>query len=527
MRLTKFVGMFPKANPFARDPSVADVAINLDPTRGTLRSFRDRVNRSSIGRDRRFDVLGCDIVELPAGTEFSTVYSPSSKEIVTVNDGVAHIGEVIQGELMNLRPLCVTPPGTPPTVIAQNSMDDKARWRVYAYTFCSPLGEESAPSPASPQALIVNGDAVTLSFSQAPPIGYTIRIYRSATATRNPDEALGLKTAMLLVAEVPGTTKMYEDKVEDGQLGRGLDTAGEGVLPPTVSIICKVGEAIPVMAAAFGHQLMFSKPHRPNAWDYREELSLRGNITAMTAAGGKLMVVTQVGSYLIDAVASNGVRGVVHLLTAPPPLSMSKDAIVATPMGAVYLSVDGLTVITPTGEVVNITANAATAHDIRRMFHGTVALGYRDNVVYVSTETSAWAVPMGAGGNALVAQGIIEVPRAVARQYKNTNTGELYGAHEDEVFQWDAGEYLKAVWETTLYEYFGALTSCRGLMLPGSVGEIFIKALPSGDTSSTQLTGSAKRLRPVQRSSKITVRLEVVGELVAVGLAATARELAK
>ena len=525
LRLTKFDGVMPKANPYSRPASVADVAINMDPTGGSLRSFRDSVLRGSIGTDRRFMLMGCDLIELPQGATSAATYFTSTREVVTAINGVLHLGVAELGELRGLRLLGARQPATAPAVIVQNSTAEKARWRVYAYTYVSPLGEETPPSPASPQALVLDGSPVSIHMSDPPPEGYTIRLYRTATAARSQEEALGLKTGMLLVAPLPVGTKMYVDTVKDGELGRGLDTVGETPPPDGVSIVVKVGDAIPVLAASIGHQLRFSKPHRPNSWDFVEELSLGANIISMVAGGGKLYVVTYIGTYLVDAMPSDGFRAVTHLVQAPPPLFPNQDAIVYTPLGAVYAASEGLYLVAPTGDIINLTAGIMTPHAYRKLFYNSVALGYSRGVLYISTGDKAYAMPLGEGIDKLAMSGLIEVPRAKARQYETTNTGQLYAADGSTVKQWDAGDYLTAVWETNIYEYVGALTAARALLASGTNANLIITPLPEGTPAEAKLSDAPVRLRTIQRSAKINIRIEVVGELISLGIAPAVREL--
>lgn len=525
LRLIKFNGVMRKSNPYSRDLSVADVAINMDMTGGSLRSFRAPVKRADVTPGAHVNILGCDVISFPSGTTASAIYSTSTKEVVFAQGGKLYIGYGAGGTVIGQRPLGVEPPATPPTVIAQNSTEEKSMWRVYAYTIVSPVGEESSPSPASPQVRVLDGTAVTVHMSQQAPEGYTIRLYRTATAVRSQEEALGLKTGMLLVAELPGDTKMFVDQIKTVDLGRGLDTVDDGVPPIGVTHVIKVGDSAPVLCAAVGHQLVFSRPHRPNAWPYREELSLRGTVVSLTAGGGKIYAVTTVGTYLIDAVAQDGFRNVIHLLHAPPPLSMHQDAIVYTPMGAVYAATEGLYLIAPTGEVVSVTAPIMTPHAYRTTFVGNVALGYSRGVLYASMAEKAYCITMGEGTDKLETTGLVEVPPNLARQYLTTNTGQLYAVTGSVVNQWDAGSFLEATWETTIMEYMGAITAARAAMTPDTKAWLTVIAEPSGDTVEKELGHGTVRLRPVQRSSIKKVRIRVIGDLYSLGLGAVSRDL--
>lgn len=183
------------------------------------------------------------------------------------------------------------PPPVPP---------EAPQFTNYVYTYVTPLGEESAPSPPSetysePDANITN--VVTI---DQPPVlpGYVdrIRLYRSATG----DDG----TEFLFVAEVypedpPTPAPDYPVEYADTILTENLDevlASQEFDLPPDD---LRGLLALPngIMAGFTGNQLCLSAQNQPHAWPISNRLTTDASIVALAAIDTTVLVLTESHPY--------------------------------------------------------------------------------------------------------------------------------------------------------------------------------------------------------------------------------------
>ena len=211
--------------------------------------------------------------------------------------------------------------------------------RLYVYTHVSEFGsftEESAPSPASAEVSISDGQSVTLSnFAAAPIVGYNItkrRIYRSATGTSS--------TTFLFVAEIDATTTTYTDNILAASLGEELQTLSWEVPPSDLSgLIAHPGN---FLVGFSGRELCFSEINAFHAWPSQYKLSLNVDIVGIDIFGQSIAVMTKGYPVIVTGITPESMSS-----EKVPDLEpcVSKRSIASDNTGVFYASPNGICVI--------------------------------------------------------------------------------------------------------------------------------------------------------------------------------------
>lgn len=164
--------------------------------------------------------------------------------------------------------------------------------RLYAYTFVTGFGEESAPNPISNEVSWQTGQTVTLSGFQAAPAGRNItlqRIYRSQTSTSG-------GTTLFLIAERAASNANYVDSIAADAYGEPLPSLDFN--PPPDDLHNLVAMPNGMMAGISGKDLCFSEPWQPHAWPIKYRLTLDYAGTGLGCYGTTLVVGTTGNPYL-------------------------------------------------------------------------------------------------------------------------------------------------------------------------------------------------------------------------------------
>lgn len=208
--------------------------------------------------------------------------------------------------------------------------------RSYVYTYVTALGEESAPSPASPVYTVRDGDAVPITTFAAPPTAHRnidrIWIYRTNTASDG-------TVAYQYVDELPvaNIASGYIDTTLDEDLDEALET--EGWDEPRSDMRGIVALPNGMLAGFVANRLCFSVPGQPHAWPRDYEQLVDYDIVGLEVFGNSVFVVTTGKPYIATGThpAQMSLRRVEQLVGG-----LSKQSIVGDGQRVLYCSGEGL-----------------------------------------------------------------------------------------------------------------------------------------------------------------------------------------
>lgn len=233
------------------------------------------------------------------------------------------------------------PTAAPTVALASGTVDTTTEEAVlYAYTFVTGFGEESAPSPASAEAQWSAGVTFTISGFSTPVASRnvtSIRIYRSQT------DAAGT-TTLYYVAEIAVGTASYTHDVSTAPLQEPLPSNDFDTPPDTLQGLIAMPNGF--FAAFTGKQLYFSEPYQPHAWPLKYMLTVDHDIVALCAFGSSIAIVTTGTPYVGQGTDPSSFA--LEKMDANLPC-VSARGIVDMGYRAFYPSNDGLVEITSSG----------------------------------------------------------------------------------------------------------------------------------------------------------------------------------
>lgn len=245
--------------------------------------------------------------------------------------------------------------------------------RAYTYTWVDKFGAESVPAPPTYVGQTYENSVFVLTGFAAPPVNAVrCRIYRTASVTPDSNAAINsdLKTTFQLVREVDLPITSYTDSAAliDIQWSTLL-TADNGDIPaPFEQVVSTVGGHF---IGFWQNQLWVSERHEPWNWPERQRYELPDRIKALAAHTYTIM---RFGQALTHDVVFVGTTGRPYRLTVgmsrsgdrsetvaePAPYMehlpcLQKETMVAAEIGALYVSTEGLILLTPAGEAHRVT----------------------------------------------------------------------------------------------------------------------------------------------------------------------------
>lgn len=218
------------------------------------------------------------------------------------------------------------------------NLEDLTSTVLYAYTYVTSLGEESAPSPLTepldwyPSLIVRVGN-----FSAAPAgrLIDKIRVYRSQTS------ASGV-TDLYFVKEIPLAQATFDHDLEEDPLGEVLPSADYDTPPDDMLGITSMPNGM--MAGFSGRTVCFCEPYRPHAWPTKYRLTIDTDIVALAAFGSVLAVLTKGTPYVAQGLHPE-TMSMERMETYAPCLAAK--GVVDLGYAAAFPSNDGLAVITP------------------------------------------------------------------------------------------------------------------------------------------------------------------------------------
>jgi len=223
--------------------------------------------------------------------------------------------------------------------------------RAYVYTWVSRYGEEGPPSPPT----LVNGwsnGTWTLSLF-CPSLAdrgvdrdlVTKRIYRTISS-------IGGETNYFFVAEIDINEGTYVDKAPANEISVNNQLASLDWFPPPEDLQGIVGLPNGMVAGFKKNEIWFAEPFQPHAWPPRYVCTTEYPIVGLGVIGQTLVIATK-GKPAVAMGVSPAQMTLVKI-DIPEPC-ISRGSIVASDVGVLYMSNNGIIQVTQHGQAANVT----------------------------------------------------------------------------------------------------------------------------------------------------------------------------
>lgn len=274
-------------------------------------------------------------------------------------------------------------PSNTMTVTPDGSGSGSTVTRAYVFTFVSPYGEEGPTSdPVIATGLdddqwdLGNMDT-TISDASERPSGYTKRIYRTVTGVSG-------TAAYHFVAEIALATATYADTETTDSVALNDTCESFYWQPPPATLRGLKSHPSGFMVGYDGHDIWFSEPYRPHAWNPGYVLSTDQEIIGLGVFGNTIAVMTKGFPYAIYGSHPSSMASVKHNASEP---CVSRWSIVEMPFGVYYASINGLQLTTATS-VTNATQQLITRDEWASEYDLTTLKAARYNDYYVGFYTN-------------------------------------------------------------------------------------------------------------------------------------------
>lgn len=478
--LYEFFGIAPRLRGKHLPQSYATVAHNVDLTHGILQPFREPLQVSDKSSASRLVSYGCDLFTFDQCVDVAEWLPDCPRLYIAGRVGYPEVATINNGELIYRR-LGVPRPPTPPRVntAVGTSDSDRARAVAYVVTFVNALGEESAPSLPSMDVVVDDGQPVSVSFEYDPPIEYDVkllRVYRRDTGFRvGAEKEQTLATHWYLIAEVSIDTIQVSDTKRIKDVGYGLTTLEVREPPENLRNITSISGTA-MLVGSSGNRLVFSENLQPYSFPIAQEMTLDDNIVAIGSQGNTLFVATDGHPYRLVADAGCDKRDCRQIVKYDQPMPMVNCHIgqgsVITPFGMVYVSADGLVLLSDSDTPTVITTDVLSADDWRKLKPHTMRLAYHKGALFVISEAISFIYWIDAGTYKDTKHKRMVTISDEPIDMVETRQGELLMMTPDGVFQWNASEALRPyqwVSENIDANFLYAITRIRLDVLSASV----------------------------------------------------------
>ncbi|WP_417261683.1 hypothetical protein [Celeribacter sp.] len=336
--LPTFMGEIPKTEPRRLPDNAATVCLNARLERGRIEPINATAEQTVLDAaaetfylhdDEWFSWPGdADAAPGPVATDRLYITSDSDVPRVRSGPGVTVV-------------LALAAPIASPNLVAAGTTDpDTAEVVIYAYTYVTSLGEESAPSPLSDEISVSPDQVVTLSGMSVPPPDRLIdkkRIYRSQTSISG-------TTDLYFVAEIEKTDVGFVHDLAANPMNEAIPSMDYDTPPNDMQGITVMPNGI--MAAFSGRELLFCEPYQPHAWPAKYVLNTNDDIVGLAAFGSSIAVLTTGTPYVAQGLHPDSIAMAKLEQNYP---CLAKRGIVDMGYAAVYPSTNGLVQISSDG----------------------------------------------------------------------------------------------------------------------------------------------------------------------------------
>jgi len=274
-------------------------------------------------------------------------------------------------------------------VTVETTPDLLEETRVYVYTFVSAYGEESAPSPPT----IVTGSSLenyewTLTGFETvepPPAAerniVEIRIYRTITGTLGAVQYYLVNAVSGEIEFLPLGTTTYVDTKTNEEVSMNPVLESQNWNPPPEKLVGVVSHPNGFLLAFSGRDLYMSVPYRPHAWPVEWVMSMRWKIVGLGIVGQSVVVLTE-GAPQVAAGVRPEAMSLVKSDTPDP--CRCRRGVVSTHIGVYYPGIDGLMLVGPGGQVVNLTKKLLTRREWNQQYQPNALHAVKHDTQYVA-----------------------------------------------------------------------------------------------------------------------------------------------
>jgi hypothetical protein len=253
-------------------------------------------------------------------------------------------------------------------------------------------------------------------------------------------------TDWLLQGEYPLNTSTVSDTKLMMNVGHALPTREVQEPPAELRNITNItGTAI--LAGSVGNRLYFTENHQPWNWPAEQEMTLDDNVVEMRDINGDLFVATDGHPYLIagDTGCTKRECRAVHRFEYPLPMiaCASGRGSVATPMGMVYVSQDGLVLLSKGAPPRLITDALFAFDDWRKLRPETMRLAYYMGAVYCISEMVSFVMWLDSSTYSEYEFQRLSTISDTPVDMTLTRNGQLLFLQQDKIWQWNSGSTLR------------------------------------------------------------------------------------
>lgn len=361
LRYEGFRGELPHVRPRLLPPGYGEAAVNCLLDDGSLRPFPKPLLTRGLAADAQTIFRdGDDWIAWDAVVDLERGPVAASRLYIT-GDGAPKV----RLNALVTKALGVPAPTPKPAVALIGvpvDADSDPETIVYASTYVTDIGEESAPSVVSDKLLWRPNQEVLLTFADA--VGSAIpanrgitwrRVYRSQTS------AAGV-TDLYFVAQVAAVSPTYTHNLTTAPLQEIIPSTNYDLPPAGMRGI--TGMPNGMMVAFEGRELLFCEPYQPHAWPRAYRLIVDHPIVALCSFGSMLAVLTEGTPYIAQGTSPDTV--VLEKVEAGLPCVAARG-VVDMGYSAVYPSTEGLVAISAGGAPQVITRNLFTRDQWRKL----------------------------------------------------------------------------------------------------------------------------------------------------------------
>jgi len=451
--LKTFAGISPRTPEHQLRPGFATKALDVNLFHGTLKPWRElEYLQDAVPGALRIHQYGCCTYSWPKCVRVAEWLPNCPRLYVTGRVAYPEVALIQDNCTLTYQRLGVYAPNNAPALsfTPDSDPDTNTDQRAYCYTFKNNLGEESGPSYPSTGALVEDGAAVEVYGFEDPPIEYnitTICVYRRASGFHTGlEKEQEVVTDWLLVGEYPVGTDTVTDTTLLLNLGRAIPSRETREPPEKLRNITAISDTA-TLAGSVGNRLYFTENHQPWNWPIDQELTLDDNIMDMQDINGDLFVATDGYPYLIQGDAGCNKREcrAVHKFEYPLPMiaCASGRGSVATPMGMVYVSQDGLVLLSKSTPPKIITDATFAFDDWRLLRPETMRLAYYMGAVYCVSEMVSFVLWLDASTYSEFEYQRLSTISDMPQDMVLTRNGQLLFLSEDKIWQWNSGDSLR------------------------------------------------------------------------------------
>lgn len=405
-----------------------------------------------------------DITAVPTGTE--TVFHHAGEWLTwttavnavpgpVATDRLYYTGQGVPKMRVNGTEYVLALPGpqTAPTVAVLTAPDPEAETYqtiVFAITWVTEFGEESAPSPLTTAVEWSEGTVQFTNFPSPPANrGVTgVRLYQSLTSALGTTELYFKGEATL--AEIANP---WEGATINDDLNEPISTGAFSIPPDFMEGLISMPNGM--MVAFDGRSLLFSEPYQPHAWPDAYRLEVDYPIVGLAAFGSSLAVMTEGTPYRGQGTHPDSFSLEKIEETLP---CVSAASIVDLGYAAAYASTDGLVQISSTGAAL-ITGQLFTREQWQKLDPATIKAGRYDGRYVFTFDGDLPAGPAKTGMLDLSGAQpfLVTVDLAPAAFYSDLPTGRLLYVDpaDDTLKSWDdpaSPSFMVQSWRSKLFE---------------------------------------------------------------------------